>query len=363
MARIDDRYATRERFTTLRGLRNEARRQLSEVAWNYLWCGTGDETTVHENTAIFDRYKFRTPIFAGISNPDTRTQVLGLDLSFPLLTAPFGGEATFHPHGHLAVGRAAQAVGVQQMVPVAASHTLESVAAASQVAAIYQMTFVGDEDAVVDMMHRAQRAGYRYICVTYSPIRQWRERLMEDRFSPRTDDGPANFGEGLSDPASLVELLNFTQPRWTWEQAARVIARSPLPCIVKGVQSIADAHAALDAGAIGLYISNYGGRTLDREPATLSVLPGIRGAVGKDVPIILDSGIRRGSDIATALALGADAVAAGRIILQGLAAAGEEGVRRTLELLKMEFWSTLGHLGCSRVSDLSPAIFAQTPQE
>jgi 4-hydroxymandelate oxidase len=360
-AKIDDRYVTPERFTTLRGIRAEAKRRLSRADWNYLWCGTGDETTLEENTAAFDRYLFRTPLFAGISNPATSTTVLGMELSFPAFIAPFGGDRVFHPEGHLAVGRAAEAAGIQQMVPVAASYSLEAVARASSVASVFQMTFAGEEDDVVEMMHRAKAAGYKFICVTYSPIRQWRERLMEDRFTIRGETAPANFGPGLSDPAPLVELLEFTRPRWNWQQAKSAIARSPLPCIVKGVQTVEDASAALKAGAVGLYLSNYGGRTIDRVPAPIDTLPAIRAAVGPGVPIILDSGIRRGSDIATALALGANAVALGRLVALGLAADGEAGVRRTLELLKREFWTTLGHLGCSSVDELSPKVFWSRP--
>lgn len=182
---------------------------------------------------------------------------------------------------------------------------------------------------------------------------------MEDRFSIRGERGPANFGPGRADPAALIELLEFTQPRWDWQQAARAIARAPLPCIVKGITSAKDARAAIDAGAVGLYVSNYGGRTVDRMPAALDVLPSIRKAVGREVSIVFDSGIRRGSDIATALALGADAVALGRLIALGLAADGEYGVRRTLELLQREFWTTLGHLGCSTVAELSPDVFCE----
>lgn len=352
--RIDDRYATDEKYTTLRGIHRDAERRLSDIDWNYLWCGTGDEVTLRENTAAFDRYLFETSLFSGISNPDTSTSVLGFDLSFPAFIAPFGGgEAVFHPEGHLAIGRAAEAAGIQQMVPVAAAHSLEEVAAASSVASVFQMTFVGDEGAVVDMMERAKAAGYKYICASYSPIRQWRERMMEDRFSVRGETAPSNFGPGKSDPAALTELLDFTEPRWTWQQAADAIARAPLPCIVKGIGSVRDAKAALDAGAAALYVSNYGARTIDRVPAAIDVLPKVRDAVGADVPIIFDSGIRRGSDIATALALGANAVALGRLIGLGLAADGERGVRRTLELLKREFWTTLGHLGCSSVKELT----------
>lgn len=355
--RIDDRYATNEKYTTLRGIRHDAQRHLSEIDWNYLWCGTGDEVTLADNTAAFDRRRFVTSLFSGISNPDTRTNVLGFDLSFPAFIAPFGGgETVFHPEGHLAIGRAAEAVGIQQMVPVAAAHSLEEIAEASSVASIFQITFVGDEGAVIEMMERAKAAGYKYICVSYSPIRQWRERMMEDRFSVRGESGPSNFGPGKSDPAALAELLDFTQPRWNWQQAASAISRAPLPCIVKGIGSVRDAKAALDAGAIGLYVSNYGARTIDRVPAALDVLPAVRDAVGADVPIIFDSGIRRGSDIATALALGANAVALGRLIGLGLAADGEYGVRRTLELLQREFWTTLGHLGCSSVKQLTREV-------
>ncbi|WP_062013742.1 alpha-hydroxy acid oxidase [Aureimonas sp. AU4] len=359
-SRVDDRYATNERYTTLRGLRRDAERRLSQIDWNYLWCGTGDEVTLRENTDAFDRPRFDTPLFAGVANPDTSTRVLGYDLSFPAFIAPFGGgERQFHPDGHLAIGRAAEAAGIHQMVPVAAGHSLEEVAGVSNVASIFQMTFVGSEDGVLALIERAKAAGYRHICVTYSPIRQWRERMMEDRFSIRGETGPSNFGPGKSDPAALHELLDFKQPRWTWEQAARVIRQSPLPCIVKGIAGVADAGKAMEAGAIGLYVSNYGGRTIDRVPATLDILPKVRKAVGGNVPIILDSGVRRGSDIALAIALGANAVALGRLIALGLAADGQDGVHRTLELLKREFWTTLGHLGCSHVRELGLHVIAE----
>lgn len=358
-AHMDDRYRLADKYTTLRGIEHDARRQLSDMNWNYLNCGTGDEVTLRQNISSFDNYLFETPLFAGISNPDTSTSLLGLQFSFPAFVAPFGGgETVFHPDGHLALGRAAEAAGIQQMVPVAAAHSLEEVAAASSAAAMFQMTFNGDEQAALAMIDRAKAAGYRHIIATYSPIRQWRERMMEDRFSDRRAGAAANFGPGKSDPAELVELLQFTKPRWNWKQAEYVMQRASLPCIVKGVASVNDARASLDAGAVGLYVSNYGGRTIDRTPAAIDLLAKVRGAVGDQVPIIFDSGIRRGSDIACALALGANAVALGRVLALGLAADGEAGARAVMDILKREFWTTLGHLGCSKVSDLSPAVFA-----
>lgn len=360
MARILDRYATAEKFVTLRGIETEARRRLSDVAWNYLWCGTGDEVTLRDNTAAFDRHGFRTPLFAGVAPPDTRTRVLGCELSFPAFVAPFGGgEAVFHPEGHLALGRAAEAAGIAQMVPVAAAHSLEEVARASRAARVFQITFVGEEEGVLHLIARAKAAGYSHICATYSPILQWRERMMEDRFTVRGEAGPSNFGPGLSDPAALAEQLDFTRPRWGWEAAARVIAASPLPVIVKGVTDARDAARSLEAGAAGLYVSNYGGRSIDRMPAALDGLAEVRREAGPDVPVIFDSGIRRGSDIATVLALGADAVALGRTLGLGLAADGEAGARRVLEILRREFWTTLGHLGCASVAELTPEMLVR----
>lgn len=360
--RIDDRYVTAERFTTNRGIMAEARRQLSDIVWNYLNCGTGDEVTLRANTADFDKPQFRTPLFAGISNPDTATTFLGHELSFPALIAPFGGgEQLLHPDGHCATGRAAAAAGIRQIVPVAARHSLETIAAATGVAQMFQVTFVGEVDSVLAMIGRARAAGYEQIVATYSPIRQWRERMMEDRFSIRASDEDANYGDGRSDPGMLREQLAFTRPRWGWSEAEAVIRQSPLPVFVKGIMNADEAQQAMAAGAAGLYVSNYGGRSIDRMPSAISVLPGVRAAVGADVPIIFDSGIRRGSDIATAIALGADVVALGRAVGYGLAADGEAGARRVLELLKAEFWTTLGHLGCSTVQELGPHVFCAPP--
>lgn len=355
----DDRFRSEEKYTTLRGVREQARHQMSESAWNYLWTGTGDETTAERNTAKFDELLWEVPLFAGVSNPRTNSTFMGYELSLPLFTAPFGQDATFHPEGHLAIGRAAEEAGVEQMVPVAASFTIEDIAAASNRAHFYQMTLVGDLELTLDMAQRAKDCGYGVIVATYSPIRQWRERLIEDRFSTRGQAEHANFGPGTSDPAGLRELIEFTEPRWTWAQAKEFIDRCTLPVVVKGVSSGKDARAALDAGAAGLYVSNYGGRTIDRTLSTIEVLPEIRDMAGADVPIILDSGIRRGSDIAAALALGADAVAIGRLTALGLAADGQEGVRRTIELLTEEFWTTLGHLGCSTPADLGRHVLRQ----
>lgn len=356
---LDDRFVTSKKYVTMRGITEQARHQLSDSAWDYLWVGTGDETTAKRNTEKFDELLWEKRMFTGLSNPTTSTRFLDIDLSFPLLTAPFGQEQTFHPEGHLAVGRAAEEVGVSQMVPIAASFTLEEIAEATSVASMFQMTLVGSEDQCLQIAQRAKEAGYKYIIASYSPIRQWRERLMENRFTSRLTRQNVNYGPGTSDPANLKELIDFTEPRWTWKEVKQFVAKSPLPVVMKGIESAYDASAAVEAGVTALYVSNYGGRGIDRTLSAIEVLPEVREAVGSDVPIVFDSGIRRGSDIAAAIALGADAVAIGRVTALGLAADGQFGVASALEILREEFWTTLGHLGCSSVSDLGPNVFRQ----
>ncbi|MCQ9368744.1 alpha-hydroxy-acid oxidizing protein [Brevibacterium sp. 91QC2O2] len=354
---LDDKFASTRKYTTISGIMKAARHQMSESIWDYLWTGTSGETTTDRNSQKFDELLWEVPLFAGLTKPKTETNVLGLDLSFPLFTAPFGQEAVFHPDGHKAVGRAAQSAGVKQMVPVAASFTLEQIAEASDAAAMFQMSFVGKEEHCLQMIERAKAAGYKYIIATYSPIRQWRERLLENRFVSRFSSGHDNFDPSLSNPAPLEELINFTESRWDWARVKAFIPQSPLPIVIKGISSAADATAAIDAGAVGLYVSNYGGRTVDRTLSSIETLPEIRKAAGPDMPIIIDSGIRRGGDIAAALALGANAVAIGRLTGLGLAADGEEGVEAVLDILREEFWMTMGHLGCSTVTELTPQNF------
>lgn len=346
----------REEFAALADIYDRARSNLSDADWAYLETGTGDEVTLRANVEAFSGRRFRQPLFSGVSRPKTDVRFIDIDLAFPVITAPFAYERTFHPDGHLAVGRAAQQAGIAQIVPIEASYSLQDVAAASSAALIFQILTVGEPRLVIEISERAKAAGYRYLCASFTPIRAWRERMFRAGWRSPEDRATS----GVADPVELLmrqELADFSQPRWSWSTAKAVFADCALPWICKGVQSEADAHAALEAQACALYVSNFGGRNLDRVPPTLDVLPSIRRSVGPDVPILLDSGVRRGSDIATALALGATAVAAGRLIARGLAAAGEAGVGRTLELLREEFWTTLGHLGVSSPAELSPEVF------
>lgn len=346
----------RAEFSTLTDIRERAREKLSDGDWAYLETGTGDEVTLRENVEAFSRRRFHQPLYSGISSPVTAVRFLDIELAFPLVTAPFAFDTTFHADGHLAVGRAAEKAGIAQIAPMEGSFSLQDVAAASSAAVIYQVLTHGEPRLMIELSERARTAGYRYLCASFTPIRAWRETQFRARWQAPED----RLTNGVADAAELVmreRSAAFSEPRWDWTTARRIFADCALPWICKGVLSEADANRALEAGASALYVSNFGGRQLDRVPATIDVLPRIRQSVGPDVPILVDSGIRRGSDIATALALGANAVAAGRLVARGLAADGESGVLRTFELLREEFWTTLGHLGLSSATELSPAVF------
>jgi isopentenyl diphosphate isomerase/L-lactate dehydrogenase-like FMN-dependent dehydrogenase len=344
------KIGVRERFPTLRTIRREAERNMKEPVSNYVWEAAGDRSGAERNLQAFQEYLYHTPIFAGTKPVTTSVDLLGAQLSVPIVTAPFGNATEFNSVGHFGVGRAAERCGVKQLVPEEPPAVMEAIAQASTAAWAYQIGLVGPVDDILARITHAKSVGYEYICAYYSPGRSWREQLMEDAYT-----GSAT-PEQLEAMAAREEL-----PRWDWSDLRKLISQADLPLIVKGVMTARDARLLVDAGASALYVSNFGGRNVNRTPATVDTIAGIRAAVGPDVPMIVDSGIRTGSDIVTSLALGANAVAIGRLPALGLAADGENGVVRTLELLAAEVRSTLAYLGVSDIAELDETIFASRP--
>ena len=255
------------------------------------------------------------------------------------------------------MARANAACGTASIVPEVGSFSYEEVAAAAPVAArIGQLHPFDSFDPVAE---RIKAAGYDALCVTVDcPTMGWRARSRMNRFSPDTavwsgnvtQDGTPNvastFGGGII-------------PAWTWDQLAEATARQSLPWIAKGVLTVEAAHAAVGAGASAILVSNHGGRQVDPAPASLDVLPDIASAVGGQVPILLDSGVRTGADVFLALALGASAVVIGRLAAYGLAAAGEPGVRRTIELLAAELRTLMILAGIPDIASLTPDVVAR----
>jgi 4-hydroxymandelate oxidase len=334
-------------LVTLDDIRETALSKLPRGARDFLEGGAGDETTLRRNRRAFDRWALRPRVMSGRPWPETTSRFMEVNLTLPVLIAPFGADGLLHPDGQLAVARAAAAAGTVAIVPEAGTHPLERVAAAAPGAVLFgQLHPIGTPDVFLGMVRRYREAGFRGLCITCdSPITGWRERDLHNRYFPDLHYFAGNYA-GIEDGfAQLGQLLDRRAPVWPWSRLVELLADCGLPWIAKGIMTADDARAAIDAGAAALLVSNHGGRQLDGQRASLDVLPEIRAAAGPGAAIVLDGGVRRGGDVVKAIALGADAVAIGRPAAYGLAAAGQAGVARVLELLHAEITTILTLLG------------------
>ncbi len=352
-------------FATLDEIRKTALERLPGAAADYLEGGAGDEITLRRNRRAFERWAFAPRVMSGLPAPSTGTTFLGVDLAMPVLTAPFGADALFHPEGQVAVARANAAAGTATIVPELGTHSLEEIVAAAPGAAAFgQVHPLGSESVFLDVVRRYQKAGYTGLCVTCdAPIEGWRTRDLGNRYLPDLQLFGGNYPSIEQALAQLGQLLNKTAPVWSWQQLGELLAHDTLPWMAKGIMTADDARAAVDAGAHALVVSNHGGRQLDGQRASLDVLPEIREAVGPNVDIALDSGVRNGVDVIKALALGADAVVIGRLAAYGLAAGGETGVAQALELLRDEITTTLTLLGRGGVREVGQEAVIQVDAE
>jgi isopentenyl diphosphate isomerase/L-lactate dehydrogenase-like FMN-dependent dehydrogenase len=354
MERTIDGVATE--FATLDEIHEAALAKLELGVRDFLEGGAGDETTLRRNRRAFDRWAFLPRVMSGLPFPTTATTFLGVNLALPVLTAPFGGDGLFHPDGQVAVARANALAGTASIVPEAGTHSLEKIAEAAPGAAVFgQVHALGTGESFLKMLRRYEDAGYRGLCITCdSPITGWRERNLRNRYMP--DIAKYGGGNFASDEEALGELgwLLETQAEvWDWDKLGGLAAQGTLPWIAKGIMTADDARAAVAGGAAALLVSNHGGRQLDGQRASIDALPAIRDAVGPDIAIALDSGIRRGADVVKAIALGADVVVIGRLAAYGLAAGGQGGVSRVLELLRSEIVTILTLLGRGSLADLN----------
>ena len=346
-----------DEFLTLDEIHAAALKNLPDDVAVYLESGSGTEQTLRANRDAFGRHVIKPRPMSGVNDPKTNTEFLGIPLSVPLLTAPFGGDALFSRDGHLAVARANAACGIASIVPEVGSFSYEQVAAAAPAAArIGQLHPFESFDSVAK---RIENAGYDALCVTVDCATMgWRVRnkMARFRFDPGvwfgnvTDNGEPNvastFGGGVI-------------PDWTWDQLAQATRRHGLPWIAKGILTPESAVAAVNAGASAILVSNHGGRQVDPAPASLDALPDVAQAVGGQVPLLLDSGVRTGADVFLALALGASAVVIGRLAAYGLAAAGEYGVKRTIELLTAELRTLMILAGVPDIASLTADVVAR----
>jgi isopentenyl diphosphate isomerase/L-lactate dehydrogenase-like FMN-dependent dehydrogenase len=342
-------------FVTLEEIHAAAIKNLPRDVSVYLESGAGTESTLRANREAFGRWMIRPRPMSGVSAPRTSATVLGIPLSVPVLTAPFGGDGLFAADGHLAVARANAACGTASIVPEVGTFSYEQVRAAAPAAA--RIAQLHPYESFDYAAKRIVAAGYDTLCVTVdSPMTGFRARNKMNRFRPdRRVWSGNNLGDGTPSVNDMFRAgVGERTPPWNWDQLAEATSRCGLPWMAKGILTAEAAEAAIAAGASAVLVSNHGGRQVDPAPASLDALPEVAAAVGGRVPVLLDSGVRTGADVLLALALGADAVVIGRLAAYGLAAAGETGVRRTIELLTEELRTLMILAGIPDITSIPP---------
>jgi len=314
-----------------------ARRNLTDNVWHYLTGGAESETTMRRNRFGLDSLAFRPRALADVSKVDPSTTFLGQNLAIPVMLAPIGSLQSITPGGGATVAKAAAEFGTINFVSSVTQPSLEEIAAASAKAKIFQLYVQGDLKWVENLLARVTCAGYSALCLTVDTAHYGRrERQMMDRWLP-----PSRRGVGYEYRAGL-----------TWDTLDAIKEMAGLPFILKGVATAEDAVLAVEHGVSAIYVSNHGGRQLDHGRATIDMLPEIVDAVRGRAEIVLDGGIVRGSDVVKAIALGARAVAIGKLQGWGLAAAGQAGLVRVLEILRDETVTTMGLLGITKLDQL-----------
>jgi glycolate oxidase len=323
----------------------QARRNLSQNVWDYLTGGAESETTMCRNRFGLDSLGFRPRVLVDVSHIDASTTFLGHKLRIPVMLAPIGSLQIITPEGAVAVAKAAHEFGTLNFVSSVTQPSLEETAAATPHSKIFQLYVQGDMKWVEALIARVKNTGYQALCLTVDTAYYGRrERQMMDRWLP-----PSRRMAGYEHRAAL-----------TWETMDAIREMAGLPFILKGVATAEDAALAVQHGVSAVYISNHGGRQLDHGRGTIEMLPEIAAAVAGKAEIVMDGGVTRGSDVLKALALGAKAVAIGKLQGWGLGAAGQEGLVRVLELLESEILTSMGLLGVSRIDQLKPEHLCKT---
>jgi 4-hydroxymandelate oxidase len=347
---------------TLDDFEEAARGLLPRMIFDYFAGGAGDEWTLRENRRAFDRWVLRPRVLVDVSHVDLSTSVLGQPLPFPILLAPTAFQRMAHPDGELATARAAASLDTVMVLSTIATVSLEDVAATG-VKRWFQLYVLKDRDLTAELVKRAHLSGYSAVVLTVdAPLLGRRMRDERNLFTLPPGMGLANLeGTGLpvSGGSGLSSFfLERHDPSVNWESLAWLRSLSPMPLVLKGIVTAEDASLAVEAGVDAIVVSNHGGRQLDGAPAALDVLPEVVGAVADRIEVLVDGGIRRGTDVLKALALGARAVLVGRPYLWGLAVDGEAGVRRVLELLRDELLLAMILAGQPSVAGVSRSLVA-----
>jgi len=348
-----------------------ARKKLPPAHWGYMATGTDDDATIRANREGFTRYALRVRRLIDISRIDSSTELLGQKWPTPIVLCPVGSQRAFHPEGELATARAAKARGHLQVLSTVATTSYEDVSAARGMPVWFQLYHRTDWNQTRAMIKRVERAGCPVIAFTIDQIgggnreTMLRHALVDERqcerchsggrpqpgVSGRVDDRDNRRKPMLAEPAPGAAIPEVGTP--TWEFVRRLKDTTPMKVFLKGIVTREDAELAIENGADGMFVSNHGGRGENSERATILALPEVAAAVNGRVPLIVDSGFRRGTDIFKGIALGATAVGIGRPYVWGLASFGQEGVKTVLALLRREFEIVMRQAGTITVERIT----------
>lgn len=368
----------------LEDFRKLAKKRLPRMIFDYLDGGADDEVTLKRNQDSFSKFQLMPRALRDVGNIDLSTTVLGQNVDIPVLISPTGQTRMFHHTGEAAVARAAEKAGTIYSLSSVSSTSIEDAAAATNGPKWFQIYVWRDREVTKEYMIRCRESGYHALCLTVDlPVHGNRERDLRSGLTFPASLTVKTVADVLRHPRWLYNYLtspdieisnvvdspnaNFSKkedlmdyitkqfdPTVDWDDVAWMIEQWDGPFLLKGIVNPEDAKRAVEVGASGIIISNHGGRQLDYMPPTIEVLPQIVQAVAGRAEILLDSGVRRGTDVIKALALGATAVMIGRPYLYALAAGGEAGVDQMFELLHAEISRDMALLGCTKISDLTP---------
>jgi 4-hydroxymandelate oxidase len=338
-----------------------AKAKMAAQSWEYLCAGAGDEITVRWNEEAYRRIRLKPRILVDVSTLDTHVTIFGQEHAFPILLAPVAAQKLMHPEGELASARGASAAGATMVVSSFANTSLEDVASVAKGPLWFQLYAQTDHGFTRELVQRAEAAGYRALCLTVDTATTGarnREARAAVKLLPipnfeklRVRDGDVSLHTGSQDVFKSVLDASMS-----WKEIEWLRSFAKLPLVLKGVLNPDDAELAVKHGVAGIIVSNHGGRNLDTLPATIDALPQVAEKVAGRMPVFVDGGIRRGTDVLKALALGAGAVFIGRPYIYGLGAAGAAGVAQVMRILQREFQMAMALTGRTNVASIDRSL-------
>lgn len=338
-----------------------AKTKMSAMAWEYVSAGAGDEITVRWNEEAYQRIRLKPRVLVDVSKLDTRVTLLGQEHAFPILLAPTSGHKLLHPDGELATARGAGAASTTMVLSCFSGTSLEDVAAVAKSPLWFQLYVQPDHGFTRALVQRVEAAGYRALCLTVdTPITGPRNR--ETRAAVKLPAMPHLEGfrvagqEGHLHTGSLEIFSGVLDAALSWKDVEWLRSVTKIPVVLKGVMNPDDADRAAKSGVAGIIVSNHGGRNLDTLPATIDVLPQVVEKVAGRIPVFVDGGIRRGTDVLKSLALGASAVFIGRPYLYALGAAGESGVTQVINILQRELQMAMALTGRTNIASIDRSV-------